>query len=1358
MPQPITAQPNFSGAGKNLLPLELNVGILLWSALALLWPVLPLSAADLQTWPRQYLIDPWETNRLTTADVVGPDGIVYPNWTSVGMEGGIPSGFASVLNPASPPSGYAVFDVQNGYGAAGDGVSNDDDEVAAALAAALAWNNGTTQRAILYFPTGSYVLTKPLTVNEDGVVVAGAGKEITTIKLSKAATSVSDALFQFDGGTWGGTYLYAASDTPRGASQMTFTVNPATSGYAVGSWVRIVASDASAGDTMRERYSNPGTGCLYADPMWHFGRVFIAKITAINGNTATFDRTFPHDFFLDEAPQMRTTTIRQWCGLQDLAIDTQAADVELEPFRHRRTANSWVRAVRVIKAKDWPLGITSESRVRFEVRDCDFDGTWADISSGSRAYLGWGQADTDCLMDNCTGDTLRHMGIFQMASRCVVRACTFTGDTVQSPQLHGRFPLENLVEQCVFGPWSPQRGKTVYGIDAAASTIHGPNGPRNVYYNNDTLNGSGTAHLHGTTEGFIFAYNRIRTAGTDAQTDAMPPIWSYDRTFDTIVRGNIFDALPTSPVINLEDPTCTGWRVADNLIYNSNGILMAGPASVAVNDFNRFRTGAMPVSGAPVTAPEAPSIYLWQRTNATLSRILVTTDRRAVSESGGTSTVRVIRVNASTATPLTVSLSASPSGAVNLPASVIIPAGEVMATVTLTGQSVAAETVVTLTATASGLGLNTDTETVTVIDSATAPNLGIERPVTIVAGLPAGWESADLAKAGGGSVSYSSGTWTLTGKGPRMETSMGTLGRSGRRFVWKTIAGDGSITARLASYSGVGDAGLMVCDDIAPITEFMAVMPNRSPLSSGNVNDRHAGIIAYGTSPGASAPVWLQITRTGSVFTASTSSDGVNWTQRANVDFYQWVGDGYNVPEYRPRAVLDPVMHFGMFVNSDSTTTTRTVTFSDVVVSGAEGGPSLINTLTLTSSLNPSTQGDAVTFTATVLTNGMTAGDATGTVTFMDGEVALGSGAVNSGVATVNTSTLAPGSHSITAIYAGDAQYSGSVSSPLTQTVNGPGSSLIIYEPFNYAIGSNNPDPDGGLNGGNGLPATNVGGSPTGTSTGWRGNWGTSLDVVSGLSYSQGNKVLTVSGGAGLVTNATWGTGTLNPYRFMTTDPFISYRTGGANNGSFGADGTTLYFSMLMHLNDNFNSTTVARIGIGAAETSGNIYVGANLGDNDPTPNWGISRGSTGTHSHSAVLATAGSTALLVGRYTFGPSDVDTVELWVNPALGGTLGVADASLSGGNFAITGFGTRPDTTNVFVLDEFRMGLSFADVTPFTTSLPTTPIPLTYGSSNGWLTLSWPSNYTGWELQSQTNELSAGLGTNWSPVVGSTGTNQ
>jgi hypothetical protein len=39
----------------------------------------------------------------------------------------------------------------------------------------------------------------------------------------------------------------------------------------------------------------------------------------------------------------------------------------------------------------------------------------------------------------------------------------------------------------------------------------------------------------------------------------------------------------------------------------------------------------------------------------------------------------------------------------------------------------------------------------------------------------------------------------------------------------------------------------------------------------------------------------------------------------------------------------------------------------------------------------------------------------------------------------------------------------------------------------------------------------------------------------------------------------------------------------------------------------------------------------------------------------------------------------------------------------------------------------------------------------------LTLSWPSSYTGWTLQGQTNAPGVGLTTNWQDVPGSASTN-
>ena len=100
---------------------------------------------------------------------------------------------------------------------------------------------------------------------------------------------------------------------------------------------------------------------------------------------------------------------------------------------------------------------------------------------------------------------------------------------------------------------------------------------------------------------------------------------------------------------------------------------------------------------------------------------------------------------------------------------------------------------------------------------------------------------------------------------------------------------------------------------------------------------------------------------------------------------------------------------------------------SSAFVQTVNPGPT---TITLTSSKNPSALGDSVTFTAT-----LPAG-ATGTVTFLDGVVTLGTGNIDAaGNATFSTAGLALGSHPITAVYAGDANYGGSTSAILTQVV-----------------------------------------------------------------------------------------------------------------------------------------------------------------------------------------------------------------------------------------------------------------------------------------------------------------------------------
>jgi hypothetical protein len=82
---------------------------------------------------------------------------------------------------------------------------------------------------------------------------------------------------------------------------------------------------------------------------------------------------------------------------------------------------------------------------------------------------------------------------------------------------------------------------------------------------------------------------------------------------------------------------------------------------------------------------------------------------------------------------------------------------------------------------------------------------------------------------------------------------------------------------------------------------------------------------------------------------------------------------------------------------------------------------------TSSSTVNP---GQAVTFTATLAN---AAG--TGTVTFFDGTLSLGTVNVAAGKASFTTSSLSNGTHSIKAVYNGDSSFAGSTSATITQTV-----------------------------------------------------------------------------------------------------------------------------------------------------------------------------------------------------------------------------------------------------------------------------------------------------------------------------------
>src|SRR6266704_656407 len=90
-------------------------------------------------------------------------------------------------------------------------------------------------------------------------------------------------------------------------------------------------------------------------------------------------------------------------------------------------------------------------------------------------------------------------------------------------------------------------------------------------------------------------------------------------------------------------------------------------------------------------------------------------------------------------------------------------------------------------------------------------------------------------------------------------------------------------------------------------------------------------------------------------------------------------------------------------------------------------GPSTMLNLVAPANAVP---GSRVTLTATISSAG---GTPTGQIVFLDGNAGIGTAPLNaSGIATLTTSTLAAGVHSLTAFYAGDGKFGGSTSPEVT--------------------------------------------------------------------------------------------------------------------------------------------------------------------------------------------------------------------------------------------------------------------------------------------------------------------------------------
>jgi probable HAF family extracellular repeat protein len=190
---------------------------------------------------------------------------------------------------------------------------------------------------------------------------------------------------------------------------------------------------------------------------------------------------------------------------------------------------------------------------------------------------------------------------------------------------------------------------------------------------------------------------------------------------------------------------------------------------------------------------------------------------------------------------------------------------------------------------------------------------------------------------------------------------------------------------------------------------------------------QNGGANDLGTLPGGQYSFAYGLNSTGQIVgtgdNASNSVVGLLWT--ANGTLYDL---NTLIPANTPR----------MIVSANAINDAGQIVVNATETSGLGNFALLLTPLmstTLTSSPNPSTDGQAVTFTATVTSIAGPPPDGE-QVSFKAGATVLGTGTLTSGVATFTTSTLTTGSHRVNAIYSGDSIYATSKSAILVQVVD----------------------------------------------------------------------------------------------------------------------------------------------------------------------------------------------------------------------------------------------------------------------------------------------------------------------------------
>lgn len=442
----------------------------------------------------------------TKADIVGPDGVVYPDFSRAGLPGGIPN----------VPVKLRAED----FGAiAGDEL--DDSAAVQKVVEALGEAGGTVSLG-----AGTFFFDETVHVNKNGVVIRGAGRGNTVVvprflaqKLDQPGSGAPRMpTFAFEGITHP-KRVTADLIAPLKRGDTVVRVGD-SSGFLPGE--QLIISGRVVPAEVMETLS-PKLRALIDEPAakakaggynhWQW-RANAALIVSQKDGVITLDRPLRADLPLELEPfvDMNYLSLRD-CGLEGVSIRQELQKPQIDGVRFSRTVGCWARDIEVKNIGNGP--ITFERSIAFEMRDCAFDEFQEEKAGARGGGVGYAAFDTafDGLIENCRFERLRHLSVSNFSTGNVFYNCVLRNIDIN---FHLNWPSETLFDNCDVQASAAEgersRGSYHHGIYTPRhhGDIHLPSGPGHVFYANDISSQKDSIHLGGgATSRNIFAYNRF---------------------------------------------------------------------------------------------------------------------------------------------------------------------------------------------------------------------------------------------------------------------------------------------------------------------------------------------------------------------------------------------------------------------------------------------------------------------------------------------------------------------------------------------------------------------------------------------------------------------------------------------------------------------------------------------------------------------------------------------------------------------------------------------------------------------------------------------------------------------------------